>query len=143
MTKMKLDKNIWIVVAVVGFIFMTLGVRNNPTDGGEKFGIMRRDMDVILMNGGVVAMRSHNYKYGSAYLYVGIDAKTWVPELGDKYSQGLKRIGWREVDSDGVIILCKQGISAEVRRGVEYSEGKAVYGINMTYSALTIRRCAH
>ncbi|MCA8105549.1 MULTISPECIES: hypothetical protein [Burkholderia] len=141
MTKMKFDKRVWMVVAVIVFIVVIYGLRNNPVDGQEKLDVMRRDMDVILMNGGVVAVRSQSYKYGAAYLYVGVDAKSWSPELADKYSRGLVDIGWREVNSDEVVILCKKGISAEVQRGMERGDGKAVYGINMTYNALTIRRC--
>lgn len=131
-----------IFIAISGLVFMIFAAMKNSRDEVGKLKIMESDMDLILGVGGVVAMRSQNYKYGSAYLYVGIDAKTWSTELMSKYTQELRDVGWVEVDSDGESILCKQGISAEVNGDVEYGDGVGMYGIAMTYNALTIKKCS-
>jgi hypothetical protein len=136
-----LDKRVGIAIAIAGVVFMIVAIKNNPTDTAQKLAIMRHDMSVILINGGVVAIESDNSKFGSAYLYAGIDSKTWTSVLADKYYGGLRALGWREVNYEGEFLLCKEGIRANVQRDIEYGEGKAVYGINMTYNALTIRRC--
>jgi hypothetical protein len=137
----KINGYIGVSFAVVGIVFFLMAIRQNPTDAEQKFLTMRHDMNVILAKGGTVSIESSNSKYASAYLYVGIDAATWSPDLADSYIRGLGALGWMEMNKDGVIFLCKDGISAEVHRNVEYGGGKAMYGINMTYNSLTIRRC--
>jgi hypothetical protein len=141
MAMKKLDKRVGAAFAAAGIVFMILAIRNNPTDTAEKLEIMRHDIKGILANGGVVATESYNSKFGSAYLYTGIDAKSWSPTLADSYNNGFLLLGWKRRDFEGGVLLCKGGISAKVSRDIEYGEGKAVYGINMTYNALTIRRC--
>lgn len=136
-----LEKRAGIGIAIVAIVFMFLAIKNNPTDTAQKFEIMRHDMTSILKSGGVISSESHGSKYGSAYLYTGIDAKTWTSDLANKYERGLRALGWRDISYQGEVLLCKQGIRADVQRNVEYGEGKALYGINMTYNALTIRRC--
>lgn len=141
-TMKKINPKIGIVIALLALVFMISAIKNNPTDAAPKLHIMRDDMEEVLKNGGVVVMNSYNSKYGSAYLYVGIDAKTWTPDLAKKYSESLSDLGWKRSNFDGNVSFCKYGINAEVQRNVEYGESKAVYGINMTYNALTIRRCS-
>jgi hypothetical protein len=136
-----LDKRIGIAIAIAGVVFLIIAIKNNPGDTAQKLATMRHNMNVILINGGDVAIESNNSKFGSAYLYAGIDSKTWSSILADKYYGGLRALGWREVNYEGETFLCKEGIRANVQRDIEYGEGKAVYGINMTYNALSIHRC--
>ena len=127
----KINPKIGIVIALLALVFMISAIKNNPTDAAPKLHIMRDDMEEVLKNGGVVVMNSYNSKYGSTYLY-----------LAKKYSESLSDLGWKRSNFDGNVSFCKYGINAEVQRNVEYGESKAVYGINMTYNALTIRRCS-
>jgi hypothetical protein len=130
-----------IFIAIAGAVFMIFAMAGNPTDTVAKLEMMHRDMEVITRSEGSIVMQSHNAKYGSAYLYIGIDPATWTTSLADKYDRGLLALGWKEVSQGGSVFFCKEGVSANVQRSIEYGEGKGMYGINMIYNALTIRRC--
>lgn len=136
-----INKRIGIFIVPLAVAFLVIAIRSNPTDTAQKFEIMRHDMDAILASGGSVITSAHNSKYGSAYLYVGIDASTWTPMLADKYDDHLLALGWKKTNIEGDGLLCKDGINARVNRNMERNEGKSVYGIVMTYNALTIRKC--
>ena len=137
----KLNGQIWLIIPILGIVLMVMAIRRNPTDAIQKLELMRHDMSVALSNGGVLIIGSRNSKYGSAYLYNGIDAKTWTSSLADKYDQAFLSLGWKRISYEGEEILCKERIVAKVHRNLEHGEGKSFYGINMTYNALTIQRC--
>ncbi|WP_414447223.1 hypothetical protein AB4851_10995 [Burkholderia sp. 22PA0099] len=122
----KLDRRVGVVIAMSGVIFMAIAIKNNPTDTAKKLHVMRHDVRVILINGGVVVTDSCNSKYGSAYYYAGIDAKSWSPILADSYSKGLLALGWKERGYEGDIFFVKM---AFVPKYIE------------TSSMVMVRRC--
>jgi hypothetical protein len=137
----KLNKRLGFGFALIGVLAMFSAARNNPTDTATKLLFMSSDIDAVLRNGGHVVARTQNSKYGSALVFVTIDAESWSSELADRYTDTLWSLGWEKKSGEDQTFLCKNGVRADVYRDAEYNEGKPAYGLGMSYNARTIQQC--
>ncbi len=139
----KLNKRLGIGFALIGVFAIFFAAKNNPTDTVKKILFMSSDVDAVLRNGGHVVSRTQNSKYGSAFIFVTIDANSWSFGLADKYTDTLRALGWEKRSGEDRTFLCKDGVRADVYRDVEYNERKPAYGFGMSYNARTIQQCKH
>ncbi|WP_148654637.1 hypothetical protein [Paraburkholderia caribensis] len=139
----KLNKRLGIGFALIGAFAIFFAARSNPTDAGKKLLFMSSDVDAVLRNGGHVVSRTQNSKYGSALIFVTIDADSWSSGLADSYTDTLRSLGWKKGSDEDRTFLCKNGARADVYRDAEYNEGKPAYGLSMSYNARTIQQCKH
>ncbi|WP_213234114.1 hypothetical protein [Caballeronia sp. NK8] len=136
-----INKRLGIVFAVIGVFALLFSFKKNPTDTGKQLQFMGHDMEIVLKNGGRIVDRDQNSKYGSAFIFVTIDAKSWSPSLADSYTITLRSLGWKEKRYENQDLICKDGVVAKIDRNMGFNEGKGAYGVSMSYNALTIQQC--
>lgn len=135
---------IGLVFVIFVYVFFSKVLILNPTDTTSKFNMMKSDMNYLLGVGGDVVFKKDLDRGSVASLMRNISAKSWSPELFEKYQISLEARGWKEISGPNENWqACKLGalVTLDKNPSLFPALGEQTYGMRFEYSAGSIRQC--